>query len=143
MKTKNIFICLFTLLLAAKTYAQTGSEPAAVNNPDPSKKERSDDPDIQWRKISTKDLVAVQHIEDLLTDAPAEKFEIVSCKVTFDGDNVPYFEYDIKGNEFSDAVIGNIQKSDAGTKIMIEFIKASLADGTVRVLNPVNLILSE
>ena len=143
MKTKTIFICLFSLLLAAKTYAQTDTESAVANTPDPSKKERADDPGIQWKKISTKDLIAVRHIEELLINAPGEKFEIVSCKVTFDGDNVPYFEYDIKGNEFSEAVIGNIQKSDEGTKIMIEFIKASMADGTIRLLNPVNLILSE
>jgi hypothetical protein len=143
MKTKKKFICLFVLFFSVKSYAQMANDSGAVRTIDPAKKERSDDPNIQWKKISKKDLLAVKHIEDLLTDHPKEKYEITSCKVTFDGDNVPYFEYDIKGNEFSEAVIGNIEKAGDGTKVMIEIIKVTLADGTVLMLNPVNLLITE
>ena len=143
MKTKKLLIILFAVFVSVKTYAQTENDSAALNKIDPSKKERSDDPDIQWRKISKKDLLAVKHIEDLLADPPKEKFEITSCKVTFDGENVPYFEYDIKGNEFSEAVLGNIEKSSEGTKIMIEFIKVSSPDRNILLLNPVNLLITE
>jgi hypothetical protein len=143
MKTKTIFTCLLVLFFSVKSYAQTANDSDAVRTIDPLKKERSDDPNIQWKKISKKDLLAVKHIEDLLTDHPKEKYEITSCKVTFDGDNIPYFEYDIKGNEFSEAVIGNFEKASEATKVMIEFIKATLADGTVLLLNPVNLLITD
>jgi hypothetical protein len=141
MKTKKILTCLFILFVSATSFAQT-NDSAAVTI-DPTKKERSDDESIQWRKISKKDLLAVKHIEDLFPDVPKDKFEVISCKVTFDGDNVPYFEYDIKGNEFSEAVLGNIEKAPQGAKIMIEFIKASFSDGTAHLLNPVNLQLTD
>ncbi|MEP7170046.1 MAG: hypothetical protein ABI855_11800 [Bacteroidota bacterium] len=143
MKTKKLLIILFIGFVSVKTYAQTENDSAATGKVDPSKKERSDDPEIQWKKISKKDLLAIKHIEDLLADPPKEKFEIISCKVTFDGDNVPYFEYDIKGNEFSEAVLGNIEKSPEETKIMIEFIKATSPAGNTLLLNPVNLLITE
>ncbi|MEO5572556.1 MAG: hypothetical protein ABIT08_06670 [Bacteroidia bacterium] len=143
MKTKNILTCLFILFVTVSACAQTENDSVVVNAIDPSKKEKSDDPEIQWRKITQKELLAVKHIEELLTDIPKEKFEIVSYKATFDGDDVPYFEYDIKGNEFPEAVTGNIEKSSEGTKIMIEFIKASFTDGSTRLLHPVNLLLTE
>ncbi|HKR07295.1 MAG TPA: hypothetical protein VJY62_21855 [Bacteroidia bacterium] len=142
METKKLIICLFFLFISSKTFAQVNND-SVVNIIDPMDKERSDSPGIQWRKISKKDLLAVKHIEELLPEHPTVKNEVVSCKVTFDGDNVPYFEYDIKGNEFSEAVIGNIEKSPEGTKIMIEFIKTSLPDGNTRLLNPVTLLLTE
>ena len=141
MKTKKLLTCLFILFVSVKSFAQN-NDSAAVTI-DPAKKERSDDPNIQWRNISKKDLLAVKHIEDLLTDVPKDMFEVISCKVTFDGDNVPYFEYDVKGNEFSEAIRGNIEKTPAGARIMIEYIKASLPDGNVRLLNPVNLTLTD
>jgi hypothetical protein len=143
MKTKSILICLFMLISSAKVFSQSNDDSTVIKKIDPALKERSDDPNIEWRKISKKDLLAVKHIEDLFPAVPPQKSEIISCKVTFDGDDVPYFEYDIKGNEFSEAVLGYIEKSPEGTKIMIEFIKASLTDGTVRALNPVNLLLTE
>lgn len=143
MKTKKLITCLLFLFISSKTFAQVSDDSAGVSKIDPSKKERSDDPNIQWRKISKKDLLAVKHIEELLPENSTVKNEVVSCKVTFDGDNVPYFEYDIKGNEFSEAVLGNIEKSTEGTKVMIEFIKTSLPDGNTRLLNPVNLLLTE
>jgi len=143
MKTKKFLICLFILISSLKVFSQSDNDSTVVNKIDPSKKERSDDPNIEWRKISKKDLLSVKHIEDLFPAVPPYKSEITSCKVTFDGEDVPYFEYDIKGNEFSEAVLGNIEKSPAGTKVMIEFIKVTSEDGKTRLLNPINLLLTE
>ena len=142
MKTKQLIIYLFILLFSASAYAQS-KDSAAAKEIDPAHKERPDDPNISWRKISKKDLLAVKHIEELTSNSPDEKYTITSCKVTFDGEDVPYFEYDIKGDEFSEAVSGNIERSKAGTLIMIEFIKVAEPDGSMRMLPPVNLTLAD
>jgi hypothetical protein len=142
MKRKPLIIYLFILLFSASAYAQT-EDSAAAKEIDPAQKERPDDPNISWRKISKKDLLAVKHIEELTSNTTDEKYTITSCKVTFDGEDVPYFEYDIKGDEFSEAVIGNIEKSKPGTLIMIEFIKTTEPDGSSRQLSPVNLTLTD
>jgi hypothetical protein len=142
MKTKQLIIYLFILVFSTSAYAQS-KDSAAAKEIDPVHKERPDDPNISWRKIAKKDLLAVKHIEELTSNSPDEKYTIQSCKVTFDGEDVPYFEYDIKGDEFSEAVSGNIERSKAGTLIMIEFIKVVEPDGSMRMLPPVNLTLAD